>query len=123
MEELDNYENWPHNMWVEGAGGNEHLRHQIRGLKRLCASQMEEEDGEKPPPEIKLRSKFSETYDEDKVSELSQYAVGMVMKHRRYDYYCVIYGWDAKCTASRVSQIKTRDRIFMLFLTQNMSYQ
>ncbi|XP_022093266.1 F-box only protein 21-like [Acanthaster planci] len=29
------------------------------------------------------------------------YAVGMVMKHRRYNYSCVIYGWDPVCKLSR----------------------
>lgn len=29
-----------------------------------------------------------------------EYAVGMVMHHRRYDYYCVIFGWDPTCSAS-----------------------
>ena len=34
MMELNNYENWPVNMW---AGGNmEQLKNQIRGLKRIC---------------------------------------------------------------------------------------
>ncbi|XP_060594764.1 F-box only protein 21-like isoform X2 [Ruditapes philippinarum] len=28
------------------------------------------------------------------------YSVGLIMKHRRYDYDCVIYGWDAKCEAT-----------------------
>ena len=31
------------------------------------------------------------------------YAVGMVMKHKKYNYICVIYGWDAMCTASKVN--------------------
>ncbi|XP_019859343.1 PREDICTED: F-box only protein 21-like [Amphimedon queenslandica] len=26
-----------------------------------------------------------------------QYDIGMIMKHIRYDYYCVIYGWDYSC--------------------------
>ncbi|XP_022340502.2 F-box only protein 21-like [Crassostrea virginica] len=30
-----------------------------------------------------------------------QFSVGMVMKHRRYDYMCVIFGWDSKCMMSR----------------------
>lgn len=29
-----------------------------------------------------------------------KYAVGMIMKHRRYEYTCVITGWDARCEAS-----------------------
>ena len=30
-----------------------------------------------------------------------QYTVGMVMKHKVYDYKCVIYGWDSACKASQ----------------------
>lgn len=30
-----------------------------------------------------------------------QFSVGMVMKHKRYDYMCVISGWDSTCQASR----------------------
>ncbi|XP_075881851.1 F-box only protein 21 isoform X2 [Nelusetta ayraudi] len=29
-----------------------------------------------------------------------QYAVGLIMKHKRSGYNCVIYGWDPKCTMS-----------------------
>ncbi|XP_046356028.2 F-box only protein 21-like [Haliotis rufescens] len=29
-----------------------------------------------------------------------KYSVGMVMKHKRYDYTCVIFGWDETCQAS-----------------------
>ena len=28
--------------------------------------------------------------------------VGQVCRHRKYDYTCVIYGWDTMCKASRV---------------------
>ena len=84
---------------------SEHFRHQIRGLKRLCASQMEEETAEEEHKEVKYRSSFSDVYDsQDEMKELSLYAIGMVMKHRRYDYHCVIFGWDPKCTATRVSK-------------------
>ena len=107
MQELNNYENWPQMPQIAGAGNSEHFRNQIRGLKRLCTSQMEDdtlEQGE--PKEVKLRSSFSDIYDLDEQAELSLYAVGMVMKHRRYDYHCVIFGWDPKCTATRVSLTK-----------------
>ncbi|XP_054630852.1 F-box only protein 21 [Dunckerocampus dactyliophorus] len=30
-----------------------------------------------------------------------QYSVGLVMKHKRSGYNCVIYGWDPKCTMSQ----------------------
>jgi F-box protein 21 len=29
-----------------------------------------------------------------------KYAIGMIMKHHRHDYLCVITGWDVKCEAS-----------------------
>lgn len=29
------------------------------------------------------------------------FSVGLVMKHKRYNYTCVIYGWDPKCQASQ----------------------
>lgn len=28
------------------------------------------------------------------------FAIGMIMKHKKYDYVCVIYGWDKICRAS-----------------------
>ena len=34
------------------------------------------------------------------------YGVGMVMQHRRYDYVCVIRGWDAVCALSEDWQIQ-----------------
>lgn len=30
-----------------------------------------------------------------------QYSVGLIMKHKRSGYNCVIYGWDPKCTMSQ----------------------
>ena len=33
------------------------------------------------------------------------YSVGMVMKHKRYQYHCVIYGWDAVCKQSKVIKL------------------
>jgi F-box protein 21 len=29
------------------------------------------------------------------------YRVGLVMHHKRYDYICVIYGWDPVCRMSK----------------------
>ncbi|CAN8027882.1 unnamed protein product [Ixodes persulcatus] len=29
------------------------------------------------------------------------FAVGMIMRHKKYHYQCVIYGWDGKCAANR----------------------
>uniref|UniRef100_A0A7N6A1P1 Hemimethylated DNA-binding domain-containing protein n=1 Tax=Anabas testudineus TaxID=64144 RepID=A0A7N6A1P1_ANATE len=44
-------------------------------------------------PEVKMRS----------VSEHREvkYSVGLIMKHKRSGYNCVIYGWDPKCTMSQ----------------------
>jgi len=29
-----------------------------------------------------------------------KYSIGMIMKHQRYEYLCVITGWDLRCEAS-----------------------
>ena len=29
--------------------------------------------------------------------------IGQVCQHRKYNYICVIFGWDPKCTASKVN--------------------
>lgn len=54
----------------------------------------EEKAKNKKLPEIKpkLRS--------DKKNKKVGWAVGMIMHHKRYDYYCVIYGWDPRCEAN-----------------------
>jgi len=50
----------------------------------------------------KLRNDFQLVHpDENYRNEMGLYSVGMVMKHRRYHYHCVIYGWDPKCTAEK----------------------
>ena len=36
-------------------------------------------------------------------NRMSCYSVGMVMKHRKYNYNCVIYGWDPICKATKVN--------------------
>ena len=33
--------------------------------------------------------------------QIVDFKIGMIMKHKRYDYKCVIYGWDALCKASQ----------------------
>ncbi|XP_074644009.1 F-box only protein 21-like [Tubulanus polymorphus] len=30
-----------------------------------------------------------------------EFSVGLIMRHKRYNYTCVIYGWDEKCESSR----------------------
>ncbi|CAG08150.1 unnamed protein product, partial [Tetraodon nigroviridis] len=44
-------------------------------------------------PEVKLRSSPEH-------AEV-QYSVGLIMKHKRSGYNCVIYGWDPKCTMNQ----------------------
>ena len=70
----------------------------------IFQSQIEHEKEERPDPEVKLRSKFSEAYGEDALQFMSCYSVGMVMKHKRYNYYCVINGWDPVCKATKVNK-------------------
>ena len=33
---------------------------------------------------------------------LVEYQIGHVCQHKKYNYFCVVYGWDPKCTASKV---------------------
>ncbi|XP_076846072.1 F-box only protein 21 isoform X2 [Brachyhypopomus gauderio] len=44
-------------------------------------------------PDVKTRSAPEHTH--------VQYSVGLIMKHKRSGYNCVIYGWDPKCTMSQ----------------------
>jgi hypothetical protein len=51
------------------------------------------------------RSDFIEAYDAgDDLDEMGTFGVGMVMRHKKYNYHCVIFGWDPVCKASKVSQ-------------------
>ena len=36
------------------------------------------------------------------VDDFGKFCVGMVMRHRKYNYFCVVYGWDPICKASKV---------------------
>ncbi|KFM58213.1 hypothetical protein X975_11319, partial [Stegodyphus mimosarum] len=48
--------------------------------------------------QLKEKLKVQTRDDENHV----KFAVGMIMKHKiRYNYRCVIYGWDSECVASR----------------------
>lgn len=55
----------------------------------------------------KSRGDFCKRYppseEDGDVETMGRYGVGMVMKHRRYNYRCVIFGWDTHCVAERVS--------------------
>ncbi|XP_014666310.1 PREDICTED: F-box only protein 21-like [Priapulus caudatus] len=67
-----------------------------------------EEDRDVPEPiSPKLRSE----------NPTVEFAVGMVMQHKRYEYKCVIYGWDSTCKAGEqwiyqmsVHLLKDKDR-------------
>jgi len=73
----------------------------LAGNDRFEAKQNAEREERLAEP-AKLRKNFEEAHpDETFRNELGLYAVGMVMKHRRYHYHCVIYGWDEKCTAEK----------------------
>ena len=64
----------------------------------------------------KLRSEFSDVHGQSEhFQEMGLYAVGMVMKHKRYHYICVIYGWDAVCKQSKVSHKFKKCTIFPYF--------
>ena len=34
LKELDNFENWPQNLWI--VADNQHLKQQVKNLRRLC---------------------------------------------------------------------------------------
>ena len=65
-------------------------------------SQLDEEQAETEETTVKKRSNFSELHQHEDLNRMSCYSVGMVMKHRKYNYYCVIYGWDPICKATKV---------------------
>ena len=71
---------------------------QVDYLMNACQIQMDERRQAEPEPEIKRRgASVSFPYGEVEMS------VGQVCRHRKYDYVCVIYGWDGHCKASKVN--------------------
>ena len=66
---------------------------------------MDEDLEEREETKVKKRSDFTEQYKTEDFDRMSCYSVGMVMKHRKYNYNCVIYGWDAVCKATKVTNI------------------
>ena len=71
---------------------------QVDYLMNACQIQMDERRLAEPEPEIKRRgAPASFPYGEVELK------VGEVCRHRKYDYVCVIYGWDSHCKASKVS--------------------
>ncbi|KAL8621526.1 hypothetical protein ACOMHN_026198 [Nucella lapillus] len=61
------------------------------GMLHQCQMQMDRLQQRDVKKTVKIRSTHPEV-------ELS---VGMVMTHKRYNYTCVIYGWDEECKASQ----------------------
>lgn len=61
-------------------------------LLNSAQSQMEQ-NKKKEKKEIKVKTRKS--------PKDAEFSVGLVMKHKRYNYTCVIYGWDPKCQASQ----------------------
>jgi F-box protein 21 len=55
---------------------------------QMVAKERKQKKGNPPP---KLRTRTTEV----------KFAVGMIMRHKKYNYRCIIYGWDTKCVASR----------------------
>ena len=71
---------------------------QVDYLMNACQIQMDERRQAEQEPEVKLRGpSASFPYGEVEMR------VGQVCRHRKYDYVCVIYGWDGHCKASKVS--------------------
>ena len=71
---------------------------QVDYLMNACQIQMDERRQPEPEPEIKRReASVSFPYGEVELK------VGQVCRHRKYDYVCVIYGWDGHCKASKVN--------------------
>ncbi|XP_076473105.1 F-box only protein 21-like [Babylonia areolata] len=66
----------------------------IGGLSLIshCKTQiiLNEKEDQQRKTTVKIRSRHPEV----------TFSVGLVMKHKRYNYMCVIYGWDIECKAS-----------------------
>jgi hypothetical protein len=53
-----------------------------------------------------VRSDFADALSDNgdvSVEDVGAFCVGMVAKHKKYNYHCVIFGWDPICKASKVS--------------------
>ncbi|XP_054721010.1 F-box only protein 21-like isoform X1 [Uloborus diversus] len=53
-------------------------------------------ENQKTKQSVKIKVQYRGGYNKE-----VKYAVGMIMKHKKYGYRCVIYGWDNVCTASK----------------------
>ena len=66
-------------------------------LIHQCQLQMEDKERGRVTPEPKKRG-VAASFPHGEV----RLRVGQVCRHRKYNYTCVIYGWDSECTASQV---------------------
>ncbi|XP_029637782.1 F-box only protein 21 [Octopus sinensis] len=98
-------------VWVEyNVSANVNLEQVLISAQRLLCSEVqrfqclgkrlihriEEElakDGESKPEALIPRRRAD--------NQEVEFSVGLIMKHKRYDYMCVITGWDKKCMASQ----------------------
>ena len=72
---------------------------QVDYLMNACQIQMDERRLAEPEPEVKDRGGVSVSFPYGEV----ELRVGQVCRHRKYDYVCVVYGWDGHCKASKVN--------------------
>uniref|UniRef100_A0A914W0H3 Hemimethylated DNA-binding domain-containing protein n=1 Tax=Plectus sambesii TaxID=2011161 RepID=A0A914W0H3_9BILA len=71
---------------------------QVETYKDQAKSRLATHGIERPENELKVKKR----------SEMPgvRYAVGMIMRHKKYNYTCVIAGWDDKCAAPRAWQMQ-----------------
>jgi len=68
---------------------------QVDYLMNACQLQMDDIRGREEKPEPKMRGVAASF-----PCGVVENHIGQVCKHRKYNYICVIFGWDPKCTAS-----------------------
>ena len=73
---------------------------QVDYLMNACQNQIDERRVGEPEPEIKRREVGGEmlSFPYGPV----ELRVGQVCRHSKYNYVCLIYGWDTHCKASKV---------------------
>jgi len=69
---------------------------QVDYLMNNCQIQMEDRDKDEEEKEPKKRG-VAASFPHGQV----EFWVGQVCKHKKYDYVCLVHGWDPVCTASR----------------------
>jgi len=69
---------------------------QVDYLMNSCQIQMEDRDREEEEKEPKKRG-VAASFPHGQV----EFWIGQVCRHKKYDYVCLVHGWDPVCTASR----------------------